>query len=165
LWSPFELRWTAGVSFANFFYDSRQSTPAALAVAGTGILERVFADHYYGFGPRVGFELAYHLPRKDLTLVCRVQAADLIGRIHQNFSESAIAANGLPVSGTARYPSSQSVTTLNVQVGPRWQPASFLDVFFGYEYEHWWNIFRQSSIGNSGMFYDQGVALRVSLHY
>jgi hypothetical protein len=166
LWTWFDMRWMVGLRFANFYYDSRQSTPLALAAVGTGITDRNFTNRYYGFGPQAGFELACDLYHREVTLVCRFKFADLLGRIGQTFAANTTTfTDGQPVGAKAPYHSSQSVPIINVQVGPLWRPRPWLDVFAGYEYEHWWSIFRQSNITNSGMFYDQGIALRASFHY
>jgi len=124
-------------------------------------------DRFYGFGPHFGLQLAYFLHDKDLSLVGRVDGSFLFGRIHQQFGETTTAANpdGTPVNGNTSFNSSQEVPILNVQVGLSWRPLSNVELFAGYQYEHWWEVGRLGILDTNGEMYSHGLVVRGGINY
>jgi Legionella pneumophila major outer membrane protein precursor len=167
LWPWLDMRWHVGGRFADIYADSRQTTAFALAAAGSGVTDRHVVDRFYGFGPHFGLKLAYFLHDKDLALVTRVDGSFLFGRIHQSFGETTTTPgpDGTPVSGNSPFNSSQEVPILNVQVGIRWLPLSNVEVFAGYQYEHWWEVGRLGNINTNGEMYNHGLIVRAGIGY
>jgi hypothetical protein len=151
-----DMRWWAGGRFSNLYFDSRQGTAPALAAAGTGVTDRRVTNRFVGFGPHAGLELAYFLHGREWSLAGRVEAADMLGRIRQTFSETTLGGGG-----ASAFSSSQDVPMITAQFGLRWQPDPATELFFGYQYEHYWNAGRMN-IPNDTMaeVYAHGVVLR-----
>jgi hypothetical protein len=170
-----DMQWWAGGRFANIYFDSTQATSPPLAAAGTGAAFRHVTNRFTGFGPHAGLELAYFLYGRQLALLGRFEAADLLGRIRQSYAETTttIGPNGLPVGGGNGYSSSQDVPMIDVQIGLRWQPNPGIELFVGYQYEHFWNAGRESTIpvtttatsGTNAEVYDHAIVFRLTCNF
>jgi hypothetical protein len=168
LWPWLDMKWWAGGRFSNLYFDSNQSTNSTLAGTGTEVSDRHVTNRFVGFGPHAGLELAYFLHEREWSLLGRIEGAGMLGRITQGFSETTTTS-----SGTTAYSSSQDVPTINVQIGLRWQPSCGKEVFFGYQYEYFWNAGRESSVptfttntsGTQAEVYDHAIVLRVSCDF
>jgi Legionella pneumophila major outer membrane protein precursor len=163
------MRWSLGVRYMNMYFDSQEIEPFAEAAAGSGIFADGESNSYWGIGPDWGLELAKRLGDTGLSIDSRVNGAILLGRIVQSyFADSTTPAGGGSfLGGQDRFSSSQAVPMFDAQLGLSWKkdPCAPLTFFVGYDYEHWWNVGRESSIGTYGHMFDQGVILRVEYNF
>ncbi len=169
LWPHCDMKWRFGLRWADVFFDSRANEPFAAAAAGSGIFETRTSNNFWGIGPHAGLELAQRFEGSGLALVARVDGATLLGRIRQNFFEvsTSLGPDGQLLTGNTRLSVSQSVPTINAFMGLSWQPPFYphVHVYAGYQYEHWWNVGRNSSTTSRGELSDQGVLLRAEFNF
>jgi hypothetical protein len=163
LWPHWDMRWSLGLRLAYVYFDAEAGLPTGLG-AGSVTDEHV-TNFYSGLGPRVGLELARRIHGTGLSLVGRLDLAALMGRIRQGYSDTF--AGAVPPVVDSHVSSSQTVPTLNVNVGLGWQPPEWCNAHFfvGYQYEHWWNVGRLGSINSMGDIVDQGVLLRATIEF
>ena len=121
------MKWTLGMRLASIFWDSQATEPFAAAAAGSGVFLSRVSNHFIGLGPRFGVDVMRHFEASGLSLVGRLNFADLIGRIQQNYTEgfTATGANGSPLFASSPNSGSQSVPVLNAQFGLGWCPPSW----------------------------------------
>jgi hypothetical protein len=167
LWPGADALFYAGGEFGNFFFDSRQTTPLAEAAAGSGVTGRHVANRFVGFGPHAGVRLNCFLYGRELALQGSFEAADLFGRITQEFDETTTAtAAGPAATGVNRTSSSQSVPTITAQLGLSWSPQPDMLFFLGGQYQYYWNVGRESEPNFTiGELYDAGFVFRASFSY
>ncbi|MFL5244981.1 MAG: Lpg1974 family pore-forming outer membrane protein [Gemmataceae bacterium] len=169
LWPKCEMKWRLGMRYADVFFDAQAEELFALAAAGSGVFQRAVSNSYVGFGPHVGVELCRHLEGTGISFIGSSDFATLLGRIRQGFFETSTAVGPMSrfVGGETRVYSSQAVPILNVQIGVAWQPPTCqnIQVFLGYQYEHWWTVGRLSALGTSGELMDQGIVLRAGINF
>jgi hypothetical protein len=151
-----DMRWAVGARIASLFFDSQ----AADAFASARV-----SNHYLGAGPHVGVDLARPLGDSGLALFCRGDAAALLGRVRQGFSEGVIGPDGQPLQGETRLSGSQAAAMIDLQAGMTWRPPAWphVTVFLGYEYEYWWNVGRL--FPSTGEVSVQGVAVRATFDF
>ncbi len=169
LWPRWDMKWRIGGRLASVFFDSHANEAFDVAAAGSGIFEQRTSNHYVGFGPHAGVELAHGLGDWGLALVGRADFASLLGRTRQRFVEVSTTRgpDGLPLAGESILANPQTVPMLNGQLGLSWRPPGFRDIelFLGYQYEYWWNVGRLSTANSRGELSDQGVLLRGELNF
>jgi hypothetical protein len=161
------MRWLIGVRVAGIYFDSRsdlQTLPEMFAALN---LEQRASNNFWGAGPHAGLQLSRNLEIPGMTLFANIEAATLLGRIHQGFSER-FSFSGVPnmqFGGATSISGSQAVPTLSFQTGLGWTPPgmSNLRYSFGYEYEHWWSLGKVN--GSSAELWDQGLFLRGEINY
>jgi hypothetical protein len=164
-WPCLDTKFWGGFRFANLYFDSEQTTAAALAAKGSGVIDRHVTNRYWGIGPHAGAEVAYFLSGREWSVLGRIEGAAPVGRIRQTFSERTLTG-----SANAPFSSSQETPMMDVQLGIRWMPNVQTEVFFGYQYEYFWSVGRESSVpvstsnttGTQGEFYDHAIVLRVT---
>jgi hypothetical protein len=147
-----DMRWKAGARVAAVFFDS----------VGFGqFLEQRASNNFVGAGPLVGLDLNRRLGICGLALFGRLEAAALIGDIHQSFEEQFIAPNNTLVGAASRVSQTQVVPDVHFQAGLTWSPGGFyrsLHFAGGYEIENWWYL---GQIGGSrAELTAQGIFLR-----
>lgn len=163
------MKWHFGVRYMSLYFDSQEGEPFAEAAAGSGIFASGVSNSYWGIGPNWGFDLARRLGDTGFSIVMRADGAILLGRIRQGFfadSTALMPAGGL-LSGEARFSSSQAVPMFDARLGIGWKsdPCSRMALFAGYEYEHWWNVGRESSIGSYGHVFEQAIVLQAEFNF
>jgi hypothetical protein len=168
-WPYVGMKWRFGLRWADAFFDSRSDEPFAAAATGTGVFERRTSNNFWGIGPHLGLELTRHLHQWGLDVVGRIDAATLLGRIHQDFFEESTTpiGNGQLLAGNTRLSVSQDVPMIYAFIGLGWRPPSCpcLSVYAGYEYEYWWNLGRNSNTTSRGELSDQGVLLQAAFNW
>jgi hypothetical protein len=164
LWPWGEMRWKLGLRFADVYLSSQQAVSPVEAVArGDLVTQRDFGNWYYGVGPLAGVQLAFPLHEHDAMLLCRIDGASVVGRIHQHYTQIAAPdATGASQTVLARFNGSDVVPVMTVQVGFLWRPRPELDVFLGYQFEKWWEVLRLADRDSRGDFWDQGIVARAS---
>jgi hypothetical protein len=164
LWPSCDLKGFVGLKYASVFFDSQAIEPLGVATAGSGVFLQRENNHYTGLGPHFGFEVARRWDAMGLALVGRLDLTSLVGRITQRYTEELTAPGAVLVSPAS---SSQAVPLLNAQIGFNWQPPSWRGVrfFLGYQYEHWWNVGRESSINTMGELDVQGILMQAAFNY
>jgi hypothetical protein len=170
LWPHCDLKWWAGLRWANVYFDSRADEPIDLAVFGSGVLERRTTNSWWGIGPHVGVEVARRLERTGLSLFARLDGSTQLGRIRQGGFEvfTSLSPNGLPLTAQAHSSASQDVPILTAETGLTWQPRGYQDVhfFLGYQYQYWWNVGRLNiSPDSRGELSVQGLLLRAEFNF
>ena len=164
-----DMKWHIGLRLAELYYDSRADEALALAAAGSTIFEQRFSNSFWGIGPHAGLELQRAVEGTGLSFVGRIDAATLLGRIRQGFYEQSttLAPNGQFTTFEDRYSGSQDVPILSVQAGVSWRPTAFpqAQLFFGYDFEYWWNVGKLSNIGTAAALSDQEILLRLAFNY
>jgi hypothetical protein len=158
LWPNWDMKWALGLRMLWVYFDSR-----ALA-AGGPVFEQQESNWYAGFGPHTGLELDRQIGCTGLSLVLRGDFSIYMGRLNQRFSE---AAGGAPLIGETREALSQAVVSLGTFVGVRWQPPQWKEAefYFGYQYEHWWDIGKNDNTTSSAELNVQGVFVRAVWHF
>lgn len=164
------MTWRFGGRLAYLYYDSVLNQTLGTAAAGTGILEQHATNSYYGFGPHASVELTRQLGLPGLSMLGRLDAGSIIGRIRQGVSESALdAASPTGVSfGQTEISSSQTAPMASILIGLNWKPDIWenVDLFAGYQYEYWWNVGRLSLLQTSrGELQLQGITARLQISY
>jgi hypothetical protein len=159
LWTWADMRWNVGIRFATLFFDDNLSTPGGLAPGGDNVVDQRFSNHYYGFGPKWGLQLAGCLYEQELSWLVKLDGSFLFGRISQRYAETS------PSGNHAFFTTSMVAPTLNVQAGLHWRAGDGLDLFGGYQFEYWWDTARIPAIDSRGEFYDQGVVVRASVRW
>jgi hypothetical protein len=166
------MKWGAGLRYVNVYFDSRADEPLDLAAAGSGIFEQRTSNNYWGLGPHAGVELDRRVEGTGLAFFARVDGGTYLGRIRQGGFEVSptLGPDGLPLASESRNSASQSVPTLTVEAGLRWQPLNWtyqdVHVFLGYQYEYWWNVGRLSTTPDSrGELSSQGILLRAAFNF
>jgi hypothetical protein len=164
LWTWADLSWHVGLRFANIYFDDHLFTAPGLAAAGDGVVDQRFTNRFYGFGPVYGFQLGGLLYEDVLTWLVRIDGSFVFGRIGQSYSQigPAVGPGGLPAGFKIPFSSSGDVPSINIQAGLRWRLGPGFDVFFGYQFEQWWEVGRLGNIDSRGEFYDQGIIARAS---
>jgi hypothetical protein len=154
------MKWRLGMRGADVYFDSRADESLAAAAAGSGIFERRVTNNFWGFGPHGSLELERRLDW-GLTVVGRIDVAELLGRVDQGFFEESTT----HVSGQTLRSNGGDVPQINASLGVAWRPQRLqaLRLFAGYEYEYWWNVGRFSD--PQGEVFDQGVLLRADFNY
>jgi hypothetical protein len=169
LWPLWDMKWRFGGRFAEIFFDSKLNEPFAEAAAGSEVFESRVTNHFEGFGPHWGLELARKLEDSGFSLFSRADGAILLGRVRQGFFETSTIAgpDGTLLSGVTRESNPQAVPMLNVQAGLRWQPPDYsaLRLFLGYEYEYWWNVGRLSTTRSRAELADQGILFEAEFRF
>jgi hypothetical protein len=164
LWPGFDSTWMAGGRFINGYFDSLQNTATPMS---DGAVSQHVTNHFYGFGPHGAAEFACFLHGPQWALVGRLDGAWCEGRIRQTFSETTTAGRTF---GSA-FTSSQNVPILQAEIGIRYRYRPGVEIFFGYRYEHFWNIGRDDSqvpvstaseTGTQGEVYDHAIVLRAN---
>jgi hypothetical protein len=163
LWPNWDMKWSLGLRLAYVYFDAESGLPAGLG-AGS-VIDQHVSDFYSGVGSRVGLELARRIHGTGLSLVARLDLAALMGRIRQGYGETV--AGAAPLAVDTHVSSSQTVPTLNLNIGLGWQPPDWCNAHFfvGYQYEHWWDVGRLGSINSMGDLVDQGVLLRAEFEF
>jgi len=163
------MKWRFGLRGVDLFFDSHAIEPFAAAAAGSGIFDTRVSNNYWGIGPHMGLELERRWEDEGVVLVGRVDAATLLGRVNQGFSEESTtpAPGGELLSGTTRQSNPQDVPEVNAFLGVGWRPPEYptMRLELGYQYEYWWNVGRLSTTNSRGEVSDQGVVLRVEFNY
>jgi hypothetical protein len=163
------MRWRFGLRYVSLYYDSQANEPFALAAAGSGILAARNTNHFQGFGPRVGVQLERYLGCSGWALVGRIDGASVVGRTSQIFAEdtTTLGPTGQPLAGAVRFGNTQTIPTLNFQVGLGWEPpgSPYTHFFLGYEYEYWWDAARLSTGSSRGEMVNQGLLLRAEFNF
>ncbi|HLJ95500.1 MAG TPA: Lpg1974 family pore-forming outer membrane protein [Gemmataceae bacterium] len=163
------MKWRFGIRAVGAFFDSRSAEPVAVATAGSGVFERQTSNNFWGFGPHMGLELARRWEESGLAFVGRVDGATILGRLEQHFFEETtpIGPTGEVLAAGTNDRASQDVPMLTWSLGLSWQPPGWPDaqLFFGYEYEYWWNVGRNSNTTARGELSDQGILLRAEFNF
>ncbi len=170
LWPNWDMTWHVGLRVSTVYYDSTAEESQAAAAAGSGVFQQHASNNYWGIGPHAGVALSRRIKGTGLSIQTSVDATDLLGRLSQNFTETATATNasGQFLTGDTRSNGSQSVPVLNVQAGIQWDipqmPHS--NLFLGYVYEYWWDIGRlNNNPGSLGQMSDQGIVFRAEFSF
>lgn len=147
---PFrDLRLVFGVRLATSYLDSVSRGGAAL--------DESFSSHYVGAGPHFGLGWSRSLPRYPLELYTRFDAAWLVGRTQQGFTQA----------GSVRRDGGQSngVEMVHAEVGLGWRPdpTGRGRVVAGYQFEQWWDLGRTDT--SNFELTVQGVFLRAEWRY
>jgi hypothetical protein len=161
------MTWHIGLRVATVYYDSTAQESAADAAASAGLFEAHGSNAYWGIGPNAGVSLARHIDGTYLSLMTRLDATNLIGRMNQHFSLASDVA-GAVETADARYTGTQSVPVVNIQAGINWNPPQMphSNIFLGYVYEYWWDIGRlDNSPGSLGEMSNQGIMFRAEFNY
>jgi Legionella pneumophila major outer membrane protein precursor len=167
LWT---MRWRVGGRLAYLYYDSVLNQSLDTAATGSGIIQQRATDKYYGFGPHASVELTRQLGLPGLSLLGRIDAGSIFGRINQGVSETAFdVASPSGVSfGQNLIGSSQTAPMTSLLLGLNWKPAAWqgVEFFAGYQYEYWWNVGRLSLLQTSrGELQLQGITARFQICY
>ncbi|MGH9677666.1 MAG: Lpg1974 family pore-forming outer membrane protein, partial [Candidatus Acidiferrum sp.] len=168
-----DMRWRAGLRYANVFFDSRADQPVAQAAVGGGIQNKRVSNSYAGIGPHAGLDLSRPFGSSGFSFVAQSEFALLAGRIRQQFEavSTATGPDGQPLVGATSIASSQGAPVLGVRAGVSWHPPRFSHTSFylGYVYEHWWDVGVISNANNlNGTFgdlSDQGIVVRASFDF
>ena len=162
------MKWHFGVRYMSLFFDSQELEPFTEAVAGSGIFASGESNSYWGIGPDWGLDLSRRLGNTGFSIAMRGDGAILLGRIRQGFfaDSTAVGPAGL-LRGADHVSSSQAVPMFDARLGVSWKPdpCSRMTVFAGYEYEHWWNVGRESSIGSFGHIFEEAIVLRAEFNF
>jgi hypothetical protein len=155
LGSNWGLQWIMGVRFVDIFMDSQ---------ADNALLDQRSSERYWGIGPHAGVDLWHRFGNTGLSCFGKVEAAALLGRIHQGFAETSFASAGNP-SGATAYDAAQAGPTFEAQTGLDWRPWTSLPICFsaGYQIEEWWNPGTAS--GGHATLFDQGLFLRAEWNF
>jgi hypothetical protein len=169
LWPNWGMRWRFGLRFASVYFDSQGTEPFDEAAAGSGVFATRTTNHFKGIGPHLGVEVERRLGWQGLAFVLAADGASLVGRTRQGFFEATttLDGNGLPLTGQDHFSNPQTVPVLNVQLGVGWQPPTYphSHLFFGFEYEYWWDTARLSTSLSRGEMSDQGLVLRAEFNF
>jgi hypothetical protein len=169
LWPNWDMKWAVGVRLIYVFFDSRADESPALASAGSTVFEQKESDFYWGLGPHAGLELDRQIAGTGLALVLRGDFTFYLGRQHQTFAEAstAVAANGTPLFGQTIEHVGMGVPTFGTFVGVRWQPPQWqgAEFYFGYQYEHWWDIGKNDDTLSTGQMNVQGIFVRAAFNF
>jgi hypothetical protein len=173
LWPKWNMRWRAGLRYADVYFDSRAEEAFALAAAGSGVFQTRTTDSFVGIGPHGAVELSRCFGPSGLAFVTKADFALLVGRIRQQFIErtTTLGPDGQPLAGALSVSDSVGVPVLNVQAGLGWRPPRYprAAFFLGYQYEYWWEVGLLSNINNLGGTFgevaDQGFVLRAEFNF
>jgi hypothetical protein len=166
-----EMRWRVGIRLVHVYFDSHVVEPFDPAAAGSGVFEQRMSNLFRGIGPHAGLELGYQIKGTGLSVIGKLDATTILGRLQQDFFERSTILDpttGNLLSGETHNYVSQDVPMVNVQMGLGWNPSpsACVRLFLGYEYETWWNVGRNSSVPNSrGDLIDHGVVLRGEINF
>jgi hypothetical protein len=158
-WPGANLRFNVGIRVATIFFDAqRDFGPLGNAA---GVLSESASNYFAGFGPEAGAQFWQEFSIPGLAFFGRVSGADIFGNIHQNFSQTTVAA-GL-ASDSLRH--QVSVPMLTLQAGlmytpPGWNYSRFLA---GYIWEEFWQIGRIDP--NNGDLLNRGFFLRAEINF
>ncbi len=163
LWPNWDMKWTVGLRVLWSFFDSRADESAALAAAGSTVVEQRESNWYCGVGPHLGLELDRQIGCTGLAFVLRSEGSIYIGRLRQAFYETST--TGL--SASSSIPVSQGVPELAFFAGLRWQPPQWkgAEFYAGYQYEYWWDVGRNNSTTSSGDMAVQGFFVRAGWNF
>jgi hypothetical protein len=157
-YSRWEMRWRAGVQFADVYFDSRATLP------GPALFQERETNGFFGVGPHAGLELFRRLNFPGLAVYGAVDGSGLAGHIHQTFAEF-FTAKGFGPVGFGTYGATQGVGVIGAQLGLSWMPPGRTDArfFLGYQFEQWYQVGRNnftSATGSVGELTEQGIFFR-----
>jgi hypothetical protein len=169
LWPNWDMKWTAGLRLLYAFFDSRADESQALAAAGSTVFEQSESNWYWGLGPHFGLELDRQITDTGLAFVLRGDFTFYLGRLHQRFAEAstAVAANGVPLRGETIEHVGMGVPNFATFVGLRWEPPQWhgAEFYFGYQYEHWWDLGKNDNTLSTGELNVQGLFVKAAYNY
>ena len=151
-----DMRWQVGARLANAFFDSQ---------ADGYYVDQQASNHFFGAGPHADLSLRGRFGESGVSAFGKVEGSALIGRVHQNFSETLYFDDGSVLGAGTSASSTQAVPILNFETGLSWVPYYWPRTRYtvGYEFEHWWNV------GNAGGSHadvtDQGIFFRAEVNY
>ena len=171
--SRWYLKWFLGLRWASVFWDNQATEPFDVAAAGGGVYLQRTSNRFQGFGPVFGVETNRRMGDDGLFFTSRVIGAGLLGHVGQNFVEgfTAPGPSGVPQTVSAPIGGGQGVPVLQVQTGLDWRPPSWkaFHCFVGGQYEHWWNVGKntklQMSPNSFGEFSALGFVLQAGWNY
>src|SRR4029077_6423789 len=105
------------------------------------------------------------------SFISKIDAATTWTRQRQQFSAATttLTPAGRPDHGVTLESSEQEVPILSAQLGLGWQPPRYpnVNLYVGYLYEAWWNVFRNSNAESStrGFFDNQGVVFQAGVNF
>jgi hypothetical protein len=138
-WQHWGLKWRVGFRQLQMFYRTALTQPAAVAAAGSGIVQEQGYNAYHGYGAHFGFELNrdFYQWVPGLSSVVKVDVANTFGFIRQSVGLGMV--DGTFVTGVAR--TDIAVPSLYGQLGLNYHPpGSRLDFYLGGSYGYWWNL-------------------------
>jgi hypothetical protein len=157
-----DMRWTAGLRAATFYFDARRS----LGPPGTSVdlLSQDETNHFYGYGIFGALEVGRELGVPGLALLGRLEGTSYYARIKQTASET-FAGDVVPQQSAVRNDGAVSVPVLAEQVGLSYTPPGWPHgrLLAGYQYETWFQVGRVLS--SRGQLDGQGLFLRAEFNY
>jgi hypothetical protein len=157
-----DMKWRAGVRFANVFFDSH---------AVGSILEQRANNIFNGAGPRAGLDLWKALPPPGLALFGRIEGDFMVGRVEQRFEETTRLPGGASVSGVGGPPPAAFTNTgtplvLNIEAGLGYTPPNWgrwVRLSAVYQFQQWWNL--GIPLESDGQLTIHGVFFRAEIKY
>jgi hypothetical protein len=150
-------QWRAGARIATVYFNSE--------APGYYIEERT-SNNFVGGGPHVGLDFWHTFDSTQLSFFGRIDAAGVIGSVHQNFEESYMTQDGSFTGGSTDVNHTQAVPMLTVQAGLTWTShwrSHWGRYSFGYMFEQWWDVGNAS--GSSADVTSQGVFFRAEYSF
>jgi Legionella pneumophila major outer membrane protein precursor len=130
-------RWGLGARVAAAYYDT-EAIGAALATKAS--------NDFLGVGPMGSLEIARQIELLPaFSVFARADASLLVGQITQKYYETVASDPTNPLSGSVRFERTQSVPTLSLIAGLRYDPPAVKELHFsiGYQWEQWWSLGRE----------------------
>jgi hypothetical protein len=153
------LRFYLGARIATSFFDS--GTPADPVF-------RHVSNYWSGAGPHVALEAEYGLPfLPALALYGRIDNAILFGSTRQRFNGTTDDGSGNLIETQVIQDRSRTIPMLSFEAGLSIRPFGFerenFRLAFGYQFEQWWNLGRNS--GYDATVQTQGLFLRAEVDF
>jgi hypothetical protein len=155
-----DLRWKVGIRLASVFFDTRSSQ-------GGGTLLQRTSSNLVGAGPHTGLEVARELGIPGLSFYAQADFASVWAHLHQEFQVESLTPAAAPAGGQVEARATQAALPLGAQLGLRWTPPRYDagHFFVGYQFEQWWQVFRNDNTGSAGNLTEHGIFFRGEINF
>src|SRR5262249_4851730 len=134
---------------------------------GTVVARRI-SNEFRGAGPNAGLDLWRKLPASPFAIFTRLEGAVMLGRVHQDFEEAVLSADGISVlTGITPFNLKMAVPMVNFQAGLGWTPnwkGRPIRFAAGYQVEGWFYVGELITFSRAD-FIVQGPFVRAEWNY
>jgi hypothetical protein len=159
------MRFRVGTRVAGVYFNSNLNVDVLPENSGGGLATERVTNNFFGAGPHLAFELIHKLRSPGASVFGRVDAAGVLGSVHQSFGETFTLADldGKSFGAAVNASRTQVSPMLGIQFGVAWTPPAWQCVTYslGYEFEEWWSVGRAENSQANVTF--QGIFFRTEL--